>query len=256
MQIRVVQLSGDLAAPLDERVAHAAGVVRGQAGADLVVLPELWAHGAFAVDRWAAGAEPLDGPTVTAMREAVRDAAVRTHIGSILERDEDGRLHNTAVLVGADGEIEAVYRKLHLFGFAEGEAALLTAGDDVVVHDGWLGLATCYDLRFPELFRALVDGGATVVALASSWPVARLAHWRVLTRARAIEDQVVLVACNAVGENGGVPLGGESVVLDPWGEVLAQAPRDVETVLGVDVDVNGVDTVRERFPVLANRRLP
>jgi predicted amidohydrolase len=255
MRVSVVQLSGDLDAPLTERVAHAADVVRAQAGADLVVLPELWAHGAFAADRWATDAEPLDGPTVTAMRAAVRDAGVLTHIGSVMERDDQGRLHNTAVLVGPDGEVREVYRKVHLFGFAEGEAALLTAGDDVVVHDGWLGLATCYDLRFPELFRALVDKGATVVVLSSSWPVARMAHWRVLTRARAIEDQVVLVACNAVGTNGGVALGGESVVLDPWGEVLGEAASGTEAVLTVDVDVDEVAKVRERFPVLANRRL-
>ncbi len=255
MHIRLVQLCADLAAPLEQRVARAARLVREQEGADLVVLPELWAHDAFAVDRWASGAEPLDGPTLTAMREAVRDAGVRTHVGSILERAEDGRLFNSAVLVGPDGGLEAVYRKVHLFGFAEGEAALLAAGDGVVVHDGWLGLATCYDLRFPELFRALVDGGAKVVALASSWPLARMEHWRVLTRARAIEDQVVLVACNAVGENGGVPLGGGSVVLDAWGEVLAQAPGDAEAVLSTVVDVDEVDKVRARFPVLANRRL-
>lgn len=255
MRIAVVQLAADLDAPLSERVARAADVVRRQAGADLVVLPELWAHGAFASDGWAGNAEPLDGPTVTTLRAAVRDAGVLTHIGSVMERDEGGRLHNTAVLVGADGEVVEIYRKLHLFGFAEGEAALLTAGDEVVVHDGWLGLATCYDLRFPELFRALVDKGAKVVALASSWPVARMPHWRVLTQARAIEDQVVLVACNAVGTNGGVALGGESVVLDAWGEIVAEAPAGEPHVLTVDVDVDQVEKVRERFPVLASRRL-
>ncbi len=252
-RIAVVQLRVDLRDELPDRAERVAGLVRARVGADLVVLPELWAHGAFADDTWEQQAESLDGPTVKALRAASADAGATVHMGSILERAPDGRLFNTAVLIGPDGEIQATYRKIHRFGFAAGEARLLSAGEDLVVHAG-MGLATCYDLRFPELFRALLDRGARMYVVASSWPEPRIGHWRLLTRARAVENQCVVVACNAVGSHNGVTLGGHSVVVDPWGEVLAEGGAG-EEVLDVDLDLDAVDRTRERFPVFADRRL-
>jgi predicted amidohydrolase len=117
------------------------------------------------------------------------------------------------------------------------------------VHDGrlgTLGLATCYDLRFPELFRGLVDRSVVAVSLVASWPERRIAHWRLLAQARAVEDQVYVLACNAVGTHAGVTMGGHSMVVDPWGEVLAEAGTD-EQVLTVDVDLSSVAGIRERF---------
>jgi predicted amidohydrolase len=161
------------------------------------------------------------------------------------------------VLLAPDGSVDATYRKIHLFGFSEGEATQLTAGTDLVVHDGrlgTLGLATCYDLRFPELFRGLVDRSVVAVSLVASWPERRIAHWRLLAQARAVEDQVYVLACNAVGTHAGVTMGGHSMVVDPWGEVLAEAGTD-EQVLTVDVDLSSVAGIRERFPVLGDRRI-
>jgi len=259
MRTAVIQLDVSLEAPLVERVAHATDLVRAQRGADLVLLPELWAHGAFAADDWQRVAEPLDGPTVAAMRVAAEAIGAYVHMGSILERAADGSLHNCAVLLAPDGSVAATYRKIHLFGFSEGEATQLTGGAELVVHDGpvgTLGLATCYDLRFPELFRALVDRSATVVSLVASWPAKRVEHWRLLAQARAVEDQVYVLACNGVGAHAGVQMGGHSLVVDPWGQILAEAGGEAEEVLTVEVDVSSVGATRETFPVLPDRRIP
>lgn len=253
MRVHVIQLAYGDGEPVTERTERAAALVRAQSGADLVVLPELWPQGGFAYDTWEPAAEPADGPVVTAMRGAARDLGAMLHMGSYVERDEAGRLFNTSVLIGPDGRLLTTYRKIHLFGFGEGEPKLMNPGDEVVVHDR-LGLATCYDLRFPELFRALVDRGAEVLLMPAAWPAKRVAHWRLLAQARAVEEQMYVVACNTGGAHSGVPMGGHSMVIDPWGSVLAEA-GDGEEVLVVDVDVDTVAAARAAFPVLADRRL-
>lgn len=253
MRAHVIQLAYGDAEPLADRTDRVAALVRAQQGADLVVLPELWPQGGFAYDRWADDAQSLDGPVVTAMREAARELGAMVHMGSIVERDEAGRLFNTSVLIGAGGEVLTTYRKVHLFGFGDGEPKLMTAGDGPVVH-GRLGLATCYDLRFPELFRLLLDRGAEVVLLVSAWPARRVAHWRLLAQARAVENQSYVVACNTAGTHAGVPMGGHSMVVDPWGQVVAEAGED-EQVLVADLDLDVVRSTRASFPVLADRRL-
>jgi len=257
MRVSLVQLDVSLGKPSAERVDHAAHLVRGCEGSDLVVLPELWAHGAWAYDQWEEVSEPLDGPTVEAMRAAARDAALLLHAGSIAER-ADGALYNTSVLIDAAGDVVATYRKIHRFGFGEGEGMLMSAGDEIVTWTGAeavLGLATCYDLRFPELFRLLVDDGAEVFAVASSWPQRRLAHWRLLVQARAVDNLAYVVACNACGEHAGVRQAGHTMVVDPWGEIVAEAGEE-ETVLTVEVDPALVGKTRATFPALRDRRLP
>ncbi|CCG02354.1 Putative amidase [Blastococcus saxobsidens DD2] len=176
-------------------------MVADAAGADLVVLPELWLPGYFAFDSYADLAEPLHGDTVEAAREWARRLGCHLHMGSVLERDELGHLHNTAVMIGPGGDILHTYRKIHVFGYKSREAELLTPGEQVSAVTtglGRLGTTTCYDLRFPELYRGLVDDGAETIVVCSAWPAARLAHWRLFTSARAVEEQVVLIACNEV----------------------------------------------------------
>jgi len=253
MRVAAIQLRYGDDESLEDRTSRVADLVREQRDADLVVLPELWPQGGFAYTRWEDEAQPLDGPVVKAMRQAARDAAATVHMGSLVERDEAGRLFNTSLLLGPDGEVRATYRKVHLFGFGDGEPKLMTPGDGPVVLDG-LGFATCYDLRFPELFRALVDGGAEVVLMPAAWPARRAHHWRLLTLARAVENQSYVVACNTAGTHAGVPMGGGSLVVDPWGEVVAEAGTD-EEVLVADLDRDLVRTTRSSFPVLADRRL-
>lgn len=264
VQVRATLLQiavGEGEKPADRRV-RAAALVRRQTGADLVVLPELWPVGAFAADRFADEAEQVaDGPTARAMAAAARDAGVWLHAGSIVERaagPEGERLYNTSLVFGPDGALRATYRKIHRFGFDEGEAALMAPGEETVTvrhPDAVLGLATCYDLRFPELFRALVDAGTELVVLPAGWPAARLAHWRVLVQARAVESQAYVLACGTAGSTAGVEQAGHSMVVDPWGEILAEAGPD-EEALTVDLDPARVAATRAEFPVLRDRVLP
>jgi predicted amidohydrolase len=253
MRVAVIQLAYGDDEAVEDRTSRVADLVREQRGADVVVLPELWPQGGFAYELWEQRAQSLDGPVVQALRQVARDVSAVVHMGSLVERDEGGRLFNTSVLLGADGAVLTTYRKVHLFGFGEGEPKLMTPGDGPVVHDR-LGLATCYDLRFPEMFRALLDGGAEVVLMPAAWPAKRVYHWRLLTLARAVENQSYVVACNTAGTHAGVPMGGGSMVVDPWGDVLAEGGTG-EEVLVADLDLELLRSTRESFPVLADRRL-
>ena len=272
MRIAVIQLGYDDHEPVDERVARAAGLVRAQAGHDLVVLPELWAPGGFAYKLWSERAEAVDGPVAAAMSEAARDAGVMLHAGSIVERAAAGtrgtegkNLWNTSLVFAADGSLVATYRKIHRFGFGQGEPLLMEAGDGLSLVDvpdsspiaGVVraGLSTCYDLRFPELYRAQLDAGATLFVIPAAWPAARVRHWTLLAHARAIENQCIVVACNTAGTHAGVEMGGHSQIVLPTGDVVAVAGSD-EEVLSVEVDMDVVGHYRASFPVLRDRRLP
>lgn len=253
MRTSVIQLGYGDDETVEARRDRVADLVRAQEGSDLVVLPELWPQRGFAYTEWADLAEPEEGPTVRLLGEVAAELGSRVLAGSHIERDETGRLFNTAVLLGSDGEVVARYRKIHLFGFGEGEPKLLSPGSDLVTC-GPFGLATCYDLRFPEMFRRLLDAGTEVALIPSAWPAKRVEHWRLLARARAVENQMYVVACNTAGTHAGVPMGGHSMVVDPWGTVLAEAGED-EEVLRADLDLGFVAETRDRFPVLADRRL-
>src|SRR4051812_41772980 len=253
MRISLIQTQIDGSRPMAERVAGVAAQVAARAGDDLVLLPELWATGYFAFDDYAATAEPLDGPLVRTLGEAARAAGVTLHGGSMVERDEAGRLHNTSLLFDPDGTLVHTYRKVHLFGYGSREQELLTPGEQAGAH-GTLALSTCYDLRFPELFRRQVDGGSQLFLVAAAWPLARLAHWQLLLRSRALENQSFLLACNAAGRQGPTELAGRSAVVDPWGEVVAEAGAGPE-ILTVEIDPDLAIRARKEFPALADRRL-
>ena len=269
MRAAVVQVAYGDDEPMAERVERVSALVRDTVGwhrPDLVVLPELWGPTGFDYRRWEDVAEPLDGPWVAAMTSLAGELAVTLHAGSFIERlgeaGADGRrLANTSVLVSAQGERTA-YRKIHRFGFGSGEPKLLEAGTEVVTArvgaatgDGAVvGLSTCYDLRFPELYRRQVDAGAELFVVPAAWPAARVGHWTLLGRARAVEDQAFVVQCNTAGTHAGTEMGGRSQVVAPNGDVLAEAGTG-EEVLVVDLDPATVATTREAFPVLADRRL-
>jgi predicted amidohydrolase len=255
--VALVQLAQDTATePPAARVDRAIDLTRAAcAGADLVVLPELWLAGAFDIHASKEYAEPLDGPLVAAFSDIAAQERTWLHMGSFPERDADGHTFNTSVLFDPDGTIAATYRKVHLFGFDGGEPSVMSAGEDYVVVDtplGKTGLATCYDLRFPEQFRALVDAGAESFLITSGWPTKRIEHWRVLLRARAIEDLAWVVAANGVGTQDGTELGGYSAIIDPLGEVVVEADGSQQILTG-EVQVSKAQQWRDTFPALGDR---
>jgi deaminated glutathione amidase len=233
-------------------------------GARLVVLPEKWSVLGRGADL-REGAEPLDGPAVTWARDAARELGIDLVAGSVSERVAgDDKLRNTSLHIGPDGEIKATYRKMHMFdvevdGTVYRESEHEAPGDDVVLSttaDGVeLGLTVCYDIRFPELYRILAVRGARVVTIPAAFTVPTTRdHWEVLVRARAIEDQCFVIAANQVGTHvEGLASGGRSMIVDPWGLVLAQA-ADAQTVITADLDLDAQAAIRTRLPSLANRR--
>jgi predicted amidohydrolase len=233
-------------------------------GARLVLLPEKWSVLGRGADL-RAGAEPLDGPAITWARDAAHELGIDLVAGSVSERVEgEEKLRNTSLHIGPDGEIKASYRKVHMFdvevdGTVYRESDHEAPGDDVALSataDGTpLGLTVCYDVRFPELYRVLAIRGARIITIPAAFTVPTTRdHWEVLVRARAIEDQCFVIAANQVGEHvEGLRSGGRSMIVDPWGLVLAQA-ADSETVITADLDLDAQDAIRTRLPSLANRR--
>lgn len=257
MRASLIQIAVDEGESVESRRGRVASLVRDQAGADLVMLPELWTTGAFSFEEFGREAEPLRGPTYEAMAKAASDAGVWLHAGSIPERAPDDTLYNTSLFFSPSGELAATYRKIHRFGFDKGEAVLMGRGEDLVtvpLPGTTLGIATCYDLRFPELFRGLVDAGAETLLISAGWPERRRAHWTLLAQARAVENQAFVLACGTAGTHAGVPQAGHSIVVDPWGEVLAEAGAG-EVVLTVEFDPGKVAVTREQFPALKDRVL-
>ena len=243
-----------------ERLARAAA----GDGATLVVLPERCELRGTDAD-YVRAAEPLDGPSIERMRSLARELAVDLVVGSFTERREGhDKPSNTSVHIGPGGDVEAVYRKIHLFDVTVGdvdyrESASSEAGDTPTTTraaDGTrLGLTVCYDVRFPELYRILALDGATVLTVPANFTrTTGEAHWEVLLRARAIENQAFVVAAAQTGEYPpGMPAYGNSMIVDPWGEVLARAPGDGECFVAADLDLDRLREVRERLPSLANR---
>jgi len=263
LRVAAVQLNSN--GDKGRNLAAAERLVRESAagGAEFVALPEKWNLLAGG-EELVAGAEPLDGPSLTAARGWARELRIHLLAGSISERGAEGeKASNTSVLIGPDGEDLAVYRKIHMFdvdagGVSYRESEHERAGSEpvtAVVGDLVLGMTVCYDLRFPELFRILALRGARIVAVPSAFTLATgRDHWEVLLRARAIEDQVFVLAPNQSGE---APPHyssfGRSMIVDPWGVVLATAP-DGEGFVVADLDLAAQDRVRESLPSLANRQ--
>ncbi|GAB7017915.1 carbon-nitrogen family hydrolase [Halostagnicola bangensis] len=246
--------------------ATAAVARAASSGADLVVLPELFNVGYFAFDQYEHYAEPIRGRTFDRLRDAAVDHDVAVLAGTIVEDlaateavptpAEEG-LANTAALFGSDGTLELVYRKHHLFGYESAESELLVAGERVETADicGFtVGVTTCYDLRFPELYRELVDAGAELLLIPSAWPYPRIEHWETLARARAIENQCYVAAVNGSGTFEDAELIGRSTVYDPWGVRLASSGDDPAQV-STGIDPGAVEDVRSSFPALEDRRL-
>jgi predicted amidohydrolase len=243
-------------------------------GAELVVLPEKWPL-LGTPEQTAAGAEPLDGAALSWARGAARELGIDLVAGSIAEQvggatqptssaGTGDRGSNTSVHIGPDGEDRAVYRKIHMFDVEVGgrtyrESEYEAPGHEAVMSEladgSGLGLTICYDLRFPELARILAVRGAKVLTVPAAFTETTTRdHWEVLLRARAIENQCFVIAANQVGEPApGIRTGGRSMIVDPWGLVLAQAP-DQETFVIAELDFERLERIRTKLPSLANRQ--
>ncbi len=264
LRAALVQLeAGD---DVQDNVARAVDLARKAAtGADLVVLPEYLQYRGSA-DGYRASAQPIPGPTTIPLASVARDAGCWLLAGTHAEASGDPRRpYNTAVLFDRSGRLAATYRKLHLFdvavdeGPSDTESSRMTPGDRAVVVDvegAGLGLSICYDLRFPELYRALAHAGAAMLAVPAVF-TARTGrdHWEPLLRARAIENGAWVLAAAGCGAGGpgALEAWGHSMIVDPWGRVIAEAGDD-ETILRATLDLDLVAAVRRQIPVLANVR--
>ena len=224
---------------------------------DLVVFPELW-HSAYALKEaalFACSVAPGPAAEGAFARFAKLARAHQTPVtGSLLE-EEEGRIYNTMVLYDARGQLQASYRKLHLVPMLD-EPLYLEAGDSlqqVQVGPHQAGLAICYDLRFPEMFRHYALAGCQIILLSAEWPHPRGEHWRTLLRTRAIENQCFVFACNRVGTSDGISFCGNSAVVDPWGNTLVDG-QEAEGLFTATCDMDLVSETRANIPVLQGRR--
>jgi omega-amidase len=220
-------------------------------GSQIVLLPELWSSG-YDLSRG-----PLYAAANLDILEKLKGLAARHDLyigGSLLLQEEDG-LYNSFVFMAPSGEA-VVYNKTHLFRLLAEEKWMLPGKSSVAYDAPWgrTGFATCYDLRFPELYRKYALDGAQVVLMVSAWAHKRIEHWKILARARAIENQIFLAAVNAVGKSGNEHFGGASVIVSPWGEVLAEGDTENEALLTAEIDFSQVPEIRQRIPVFQDRR--
>lgn len=226
-------------------------------GSDLVLLPELWST-AYALD-----AAPTLASTIASSprsdgwfgRVAALSAQHKLYVGGSLLERQGNCYFNCFALYAPDGSLHAAYRKVHLFRLMD-EEKYLAPGQELVHCDlpwGRAGLAICYDLRFPELFRHYALAGAQIMLLPAEWPHPRRQHWRTLLRARAIENQCFVAACNRIGTSGAATFFGSSAVIDPWGETLIEG-GETEALLTITIDLALVADVRRCIPVFEDRR--
>lgn len=244
---------GNVNANMNQMLGMMEKAVSAETKPDVIVLPEMWNTG-YALDQIQELADPMGQETSTMLSDFARKHRIQVVGGSVAERIEDD-IYNSMYVFNRNGEQVAKYSKIHLFRLMD-EEKHLQAGQHTVTFDLdeiKAGASICYDIRFPELSRTLALGGAQVLFVPAEWPHPRLHHWRTLLMARAIENQMYVVACNRVGTSGDTNFFGHSMVIDPWGEVIAEGDEQ-EAVLTCTLDCNLPDEVRGRIPVFEDRR--
>lgn len=268
MRLALAQIeveSGDVAGNVERAVEAIESAAT--EGAECVALPEIFDVGYFAFDAYQRAAEPIGGKTHRAIREAAIEHDVAVLAGTVVEDLEasaaageqvpaESGLANTAVLFDSDGERRLVYRKHHLFGYDSAEAELLVPGERLATTElcgHTVAVTTCYDLRFPELYRELVDAGATMVLVPSAWPYPRVEHWKLLPRARAVENLLYVGAVNGSASFDESALVGRSTVYDPWGTPISASDEE-PAIVHARCPPERVAAVREDFPALRDRR--
>ncbi|ADL12008.1 Nitrilase/cyanide hydratase and apolipoprotein N-acyltransferase [Acetohalobium arabaticum DSM 5501] len=256
MKVASLQLNISDDMTKQDRIQYTLNQMEQASDADLILLPEVWNIGYFSFNQYGEQSETLNGPSISAVAEKADELNSYVFAGSIVERLE-GELYNTSVMLDNDGEILDTYRKIHLFGYGSAETEILTPGEEIVVIEteiGNLGFSTCYDLRFPELFRKMMKKGAEIFLVTSGWPFPRLTNWTALNQARAAENICYLVSCNCAGENQGTQFLGHSMIVDPWGTPIASSDHQ-ERIVRAEIDVSKVKEIRQEFPPLKDRVL-
>lgn len=237
----------------DENIEHAQSMIESERGSHIFVLPELFTTG-FCPTHLRRLAEPIPGPTTDLFAELSQ----RTHsyiLGSILERMGNEKPRNTAFITNPQGELAARYSKIHLFT-PSGERNFFTPGSDLDLFEteyGRFGVIICYDLRFPELSRALTLKGAEAIFVPAGWPTPRQHQWRILLQSRAIENQLFVVGANRVGSDDFARYFGGSLIIDPFGSPLKEG-GDAEEVVSAELDLASIQSAREKIPCLQDRR--
>ncbi|TKH36068.1 carbon-nitrogen hydrolase [Paenibacillus polymyxa] len=229
--------------------------VKAEQKPDLIVLPEMWNTG-YALDRVHELADEEGTETRAWIAAFAATHQVNVVAGSIAEKKSDGHVYNTMLVFDRTGKEIASYSKIHLFRLMD-EEKYLQPGEEKVVFslDGGIqaGASICYDIRFPELARSLALSGANLLIVPAEWPHPRLHHWRTLLTARAIENQMYVIACNRVGRSGDTDFFGHSLIIDPWGEMIAEGGEQEEILTG-SIESALVQDVRGRIPVFEDRR--
>ncbi len=265
MILRAAALQMSSSTDVGANVESALALVRRalEAGATYVQTPEYFNYLGSPAGL-AAVAEPVPGATTELFGALAREAGATIHLGSMAERASSGKFHNTSVVIGPDGRVRATYRKIHLFDVAVSgavtsrESDAVVAGEEMVlasVDGATVGLSVCFDVRFGDLYRRLAHAGAQVLAVPAAFAAATgRAHWHVLVRARAIENHAFVVAAAQAGTGGPFETYGHSLIVNPWGEVLAEGPGEGEALLVADLDLAEVTRRREEIAVLALAR--
>ncbi len=220
-----------------------------------IIFPEIWATGFFDFDHYYGESEADRGAVYELMSSWARKLGCYIHTGSFVEKDGD-KYYNCSLLLDPNGKMIGKYRKIHLFSFKSREPELLSGGTNLCVVDteyGRVGLSTCYDLRFPELYRLMMKMGVEYFLVCSAWGLARLEHWRLFNQARAVENQCFMASCDGVGTLGGVSLAGHSMITDPWGVIAAEAGLE-EEILSAEIDPGLIIDNRNNFSALRDKR--
>jgi omega-amidase len=256
LNVSLLQMDIALGEP-DRNFQNLAGLLKDAMKAkrkpDVIIFPEMWNTG-YALEEIQQLADQDGNRTKQFISEFCKKHQVNIIAGSIAEK-KGNEIQNTVYVFNRNGELTADYSKIHLFRLMD-EEKYLTSGDKIgkiEVEDVPAGVMICYDIRFPELARTLALDGAKILFVPAEWPHPRLHHWRTLLMARAIENQMFVVACNRVGISGKAEFFGHSMIIDPWGEVIAEGGEQ-EEIISAALQLSDVDQVRHKIPVFEDRR--
>ncbi len=221
-------------------------------GSHLVVFPELWSTG-YALDQAREFGTALNAGTFAHVSTISTQHRISV-VGSLLEK-RGMEVANSATFFAPTGKLLGVYRKIHLFQLMDEHKWLQAGASPLKMELPWglTGIAICYDLRFPELFRRYAVEGVGLIIIPAEWPLQRIEHWRTLLQARAIENQCYMIACNAVGQTGDTVFGGHSMIVDPWGKIVIEA-GETPALLTAEIELDLIEEVRRRIPVFEDRR--